>query len=200
MTNKFDEYARHQAEADSATEGGDEAQARQPLQPESVELELSDAELLALCKERVCTLCEEKEQADDERLRALAEMDNFKKRVSREQEEFRKYAAESVLADLLPILDNLELALEHGRKVEACKDVVMGVDMTRKVFLDTLQRHGLIQVGNVGEAFNPELHEAVGHECHDDVPADHVCQLYQRGYKLNERLLRPAKVVISKAE
>ncbi len=164
------------------------------------ELCLTDEELLALCKTRICSLCDEKSQADDQRLRTLAEMDNFKKRMFREQEEFRKYAAESVLADLLPVLDNLELALEHGRKMEACKDVVMGVDMTRKVFLDTLKNHGLEAVGRVGEAFNPERHEAVGDEVRADMEPGHICRLYQSGYVLRERLLRPAKVVISKAQ
>ncbi len=162
------------------------------------EIEISDMELLALCKERICSVCNEKEQADDERLRNLAEMDNFRKRMFREQEEFRKYAGESVLADLLPILDNLELAIAHGKKVEACKDVVMGVDMTHKMFIESLKRHGLEPVGQVGETFNPERHEAVGDEVRDDMEPGMVSQLMQRGYLLRERLLRPAKVIISK--
>lgn len=197
MTDKFDAYKKQQ-------EAGEEVQEEACCDAASaegnpVELELSDEELLALCKERVCSLCNEKEQADGERLRVLAEMDNFKKRMFREHEELRKYAGESVLADLLPVLDNLDLALEHGRKIEACKDVVMGVDMTRKVFMETLERHGLKPVGKVGEDFNPELHEAVGDEQRDDMSPGKVCTVYQSGYLLKERLLRPAKVVISKA-
>ena len=171
-----------------------------PASDQQLELQLTDEELLALCKDRICSVCNEKEQADEVRLRSLAEMDNFKKRIAREQEEFRKYAAESVLADLLPVLDNLELALEHGRKVEACKDVVMGVEMTTKIFMDTLKRHGLEAVGQVGEPFNPELHEAVADEADSGMEPGHVTKLYQRGYLLKERLLRPAKVVISKAQ
>lgn len=163
-----------------------------------VEIALTDEELIALCKERVCVACNEKEQADDQRLRALAEMDNFKKRLQREQEDFRKYAAETVLASLLPVLDNLDLAIEHGRKVEACKDVVMGVDMTRKVFWDTLKQHGLEPVGAEGEAFDPNRHEAVGQEERPDLAAGTVSRVMQRGYVLKERLLRPAKVMIVK--
>lgn len=202
MTNKFEQYARQQAEFEKAEkeEQADELLDETLQEAGQTKGELSDEELLALCKDRLCAVCDQKEQADEERLRTLAEMDNFKKRIAREQEEFRKYAGESVLADLLPVLDNLELALEHGRKVEACKDVVMGVDMTRKVFMDTLERHGLIPVGALGEPFNPELHEAVGEEVSKDMEPGHVAQLYQRGYKLKERLLRPAKVVVSKAE
>jgi molecular chaperone GrpE len=164
-----------------------------------VEVALTDEELIALCKERVCVACNEKEQADDQRLRALAEMDNFKKRLFREQEEFRKYAAESVLASLLPVLDNLDLAIEHGAKVQACKDVVLGVDMTRKVFLETLKQHGLEPVGSEGEAFDPNRHEAVGQEAKPEIGEGAVTRVLQRGYVLRERLLRPAKVMVNRA-
>lgn len=178
-------------EEETALEEGD-------AEAENMEITLTDEELLTLCKERVCVGCDQKGEADEHRLRTLAEMDNFKKRLHREQEEFRRYAAEGVLSDLLPVLDNLELALQHGKMVEACKDVVMGVDMTRKVFLDTLKQHGLEPVGQVGEAFNPELHEAVGEEQRDDMAPGHVATLMQAGYVLNERLIRPAKVAVSK--
>ena len=135
----------------------------------------------------------------DKRLRALAEADNLKKRLIREKEEFVKFAAEGVLADLLPVLDNLDLALAHGRTIETCKDVVQGVDMTRKVFLDILARHGLEACGQKGEEFNPEVHEAVGMQpggpgC--EVAANHVLQVMQSGYRLRGRLLRPAKVLV----
>lgn len=163
------------------------------------EIELTDDELRVLCRERVCEDCPERGQTEDERLRNLAEMENFKKRMAREKEEFCKFANEGVLADLLPVLDNLGLALEHGRNVEACKDLTMGVEMTRKVFLDILKRHGLEPVGAPDEEFNPEFHEAVGQEEREDMEEGHVCQLLQQGYLLNGRLIRPAKVVVSKA-
>jgi len=163
------------------------------------ELELTDDELRVLCKERVCSECPEKAQAEDQRLRSMAEMENFKKRMNRDQEEFRKYCNENVLADLLPALDNLDLALEHGKDLEACKDLVMGVDMSRKVFLDILAKHGLEQVGAKGDEFSPECHEAVGQEQSDEYDDGYVCQLLQRGYRLNGRLLRTAKVIVSKS-
>lgn len=163
------------------------------------EIQLTDEELVALCKERVCKSCDEKEQADEERLRSLAEMDNFKKRLAREKDDFCKFANEGLLADLLPVLDNMDLALEHGAKVEACKDFVLGVDMTRKIFLDILSRQGLTPVGEVGEPFNPEKHEAIGHEERQDMAPEHVCTVLQKGYILKDRLLRPAKVTISRA-
>ncbi|WP_208728275.1 nucleotide exchange factor GrpE [Oceanidesulfovibrio indonesiensis] len=163
------------------------------------EIQLTDEELVAICKERVCKTCDEKEQADQERLRSLAEMDNFKKRLTREKEDFCKFANEGLLAELLPVLDNMELALEHGGKVEACKDLVMGVDMTRKIFLDILARQGLTPVGEIGEPFNPEKHEAMAHEDRDDMEPELVCSVLQRGYLLKDRLLRPAKVTVSRA-
>lgn len=167
--------------------------------PEEVteEIHLTDEELVALCKTRVCPACNEKEEADAERLRALAEMDNFKKRLQREKEEQTKYAAESVLADLLPSLDNLRLALDYGRNLEGCKDLFIGVEMTQKLLLDAVASHGLTTFGDVGEEFNPELHEAVAQEACDDVPEGHIKGLMQKGYMLKERLLRPAKVVVS---
>ena len=104
-----------------------------------------------------------------------------------------------MLADLIPVLDNLELALEHGRKMEACKDMVVGVDMTLKVFLDTVKQHGLGAVGKVGEPFNPEIHQAMGEEARDDLPQGTVSSLLHTGYMLKDRLLRPAKVLVNKA-
>lgn len=161
------------------------------------ELTLTDEELRALCAERVCPACPEKAEFDDARLRQLAELDNTRKRLQREMEEFRKYAAEGVLADLLPVLDNLDLAIEHGGSDPACKNLLLGVEMTRKLFLDALAQHGLTTVGCEGEAFTPELHEAVGQESRPDLEPGKVCKLLKKGYKLRERLLRPAMVMVS---
>ena len=149
------------------------------------------------CREQICPTCPEKAQVDEERLRALAEMENFKKRLAREHEEQLRYAAEKVLADLLPTLDNLDLALQYGSQHEACKDMLMGVEMTRKLLLDAVQKHGLEPVGAVGEVFTPELHEALSFDMRDDMDAGLVSGVFQRGYKLKDRLLRPAKVTIS---
>lgn len=134
---------------------------------------------------------------NDEKLRMLAEMDNFKKRMLREKEEQIRFAAEAVLADLLPSLDNFELALSYGKTNEACREMLQGLEMTHKLLLDALAAHGLERVGQVGEEFNPEIHEALTRENRDDMPPGHVAQLFQPGYRLKDRLLRPAKVVVS---
>ncbi len=151
-----------------------------------------------LCYEHICPSCPQKEEVDNLRLRALAEMENFKKRLSREHEEQLAYAAEKVLASLLPSLDNLDLALQYGSKDEACKDILMGVEMTRKLLLEAVEANGLEPVGVVGEEFTPELHEALAYEERADMEPGLVSSLMQRGYKLKGRLLRPAKVSISK--
>lgn len=144
------------------------------------------------------SLEEQLRQAHEERLRALAELENAKRRLEREKEEFRKFAIESVLADLLPVLDNLDLALAHGREINACSGLVTGVDMTVRMFLETLARHGLEQVGKVGDDFDPSWAEAVGIAEHDGEGPDRVAQILQKGYRLKGRIIRPAKVMIAK--
>ena len=135
----------------------------------------------------------------DRRLRSLAETENLKKRLLKEKEEFQKYATESLVSELLPVLDHLDLALTHGKGLAACKDFVVGVDMTRKAFIDILGRHGVTEFGAVGEAFDPETHEAIGVASVAGLAEDAVAQVVQRGYLLRGRLLRPAKVMVNKA-
>lgn len=138
-----------------------------------------------------------KAEIEDMRLRMAAEMDNFKKRLRREHEEQMRYASERVLSDLLPALDNLDLAIQYGTQHEACKDMMQGIEMTRKQLLDAVARSGLVSVGETGEQFNPEIHEAIGVEDRPDLEKGMVSRVLQRGYKLNDRLMRPAKVMVN---
>ena len=137
-----------------------------------------------------------KAEAEEIRLRAAAEMENFKKRLQREHDEQMRYAAEGVLGDLLPTLDSLDLALQYGGKNEACADLLQGVSMTRKLLLEAVARHGLVPFGREGDLFTPDLCEAVGVEKRDDLEAGAVSRVLQSGYKLGDRVLRPAKVMI----
>jgi molecular chaperone GrpE len=137
-----------------------------------------------------------KAEAEEIRLRAAAEMENFKKRLQREHDERMRYAAERVLGDLLPTLDSLDLALQYGGKNEACADLLQGVSMTRKLLLEAVSRHGLAPFGQEGDLFTPDLHEAVGVEKRDDLETGAVSRVLQSGYKLGDRVLRPAKVMI----
>ncbi len=138
-----------------------------------------------------------KAEVEELRLRSAAEMDNFKKRLNREHQEQMRYAAEKVLSDLLPTLDNLDLALQYGSRHEACRDMLQGVAMTRKLLLEAVIKHGLTPLGEEGEEFSPEVHEAMGFEARPDFASGVVARVLQRGYKLGDRLLRPAKVMVN---
>ncbi|MCL1939791.1 MAG: nucleotide exchange factor GrpE [Desulfovibrionaceae bacterium] len=157
-----------------------------------------DARLQEECQKRLCPACPLKKEFEDAHLRALADLDNSKKRLAREREEQIRFAAESVLSDIIPSLDNLDLALQHAGNYEGCKDFVVGVQMTRKLLQDALTKHGLVQAGAVGEEFNPALHEAVGMVDAPGVADNHICSLLSNGYTLNGRLLRPARVMVCK--
>lgn len=135
---------------------------------------------------------------EEERLRLYADMDNMRKRLIREKEEAVKFASENVLKDLLPSLDNLDLAISYGKNNSVCKDLLTGIEMTKKQLLETLEKHGLRGVGKEGEAFDPQFHEAMSQEERDDMEPNHITHLFQKGYLLKDRLLRPAKVVVSK--
>ena len=134
----------------------------------------------------------------DTRLRYQAELENFQKRLEREHGEHLKYAAEKVMKDLVPTLDNLELAITYGTKEEVCRNMLMGIQMTQKLLLEAVGRHGLLPVGKEGEPFDPARHEAVGFESRADLGADVVARVLQSGYALQGRLVRPAKVMVNK--
>lgn len=179
-----------------------------PAEEEETELEPVDDEALTPAEDDTHSPDSEQQEngrlekefratLEDERLRFAAEMENFKKRLTREYQEQLRFAAEKVLGDLLPSLDNMDLALQYGSANEACKDMVQGVAMTRKLLDEALKKHGLSKVGEAGEDFDPAIHEAVGFEHNPDYPSGHVAKVLQSGYKLNERLLRPAKVMIN---
>jgi molecular chaperone GrpE len=161
--------------------------------------QMSDEKLWELCREKICPSCPQKQEMDQELLRVRADAENYRKRMAREKEQHCKFAAQEILEDLMPILDNLELAVGHGRKVEACSDLVQGVDMTIQLFLDTLKKHGLEPIEcSEGEEFDPNWHEALAEEERNDLEAGRVCQIVQKGYRYKDRVLRPAKVMVSK--
>lgn len=172
-----------------------------PTDTESSDMDgLLEESLETQCREHVCPHCVTQAEADDIRLRAFAEMDNYKKRLGREWEEKSKYMTEAVLADLLPALDSLDLAILYGSREEACQNMLTGITMTRKMLFDALKNHGLTSVGEMGELFDPEQHEAVAQEIRDDIESGHICAVMQRGYYLKGRLLRPAKVSVATNE
>ncbi|GIW40556.1 MAG: protein GrpE [Candidatus Binatia bacterium] len=133
----------------------------------------------------------------DRYLRERAELENFKKRTLRHQAEQRKFLAEDIFRDLLPIVDNLERAVEHASRGGDGAPLVEGVALVLKSLHELLTRHGVTAVeAKPGDPFDPERHEAVAREETEGEP-NRVVVLYEKGYMLHDRLLRPAKVAVS---
>lgn len=143
-------------------------------------------------------LAEKEEEARasyDRFLRERAELENFKKRMQRERAEALRFACEPLIRDLLPVVDNLERAVEHGEGNE--KSVIEGVQMVLKSLLDTLERHGVKRIEAVGEPFDPTRHEAMACRESTEHEPNRVVEQHHTGYLLHERLLRPALVTVS---
>jgi molecular chaperone GrpE len=143
----------------------------------------------------VAAIIAERDSSKDQLLRVRADFDNYRKRVARDDARHRKMAAEAVVRDLLPVLDNLDLALAHAG--DNSGGLTQGVEMIRKQFYEALTRHGLEVIPAEGRAFDPNVHEAITCIPSEDVAADHVIQEFQKGYRLGDFVLRPAKVVVS---
>jgi molecular chaperone GrpE len=136
----------------------------------------------------------------DKFLRTAAELDNYRKRVAREKEELARYTSERVVSALLPVLDNLERAIDAAQKHGADNASLLdGITQVYSQFRRSLGEFGLQDViANAGHPFDPNLHEAVSHIESGEHLEGHVVEQLQRGYKLADRLLRPARVVVSK--
>ncbi|MCP4688827.1 MAG: nucleotide exchange factor GrpE [Desulfobacterales bacterium] len=135
----------------------------------------------------------------DRFLRNSAEFDNYKKRSAREMDEFRKYANESLLRELLPVVDNLELAIKSSEESDQKGNgVVEGVNLTLSEILKVLKKFGVKQVEADEKPFDPAFHQAFLQEENNDLPENTVLKVFQKGYLLHERLIRPAMVVVSK--
>ena len=141
---------------------------------------------------------EKNRELEDKLLRMAAEQDNFRKRMQRERETALKYAEETILRELLPSLDNLERAVEQCQCSSDAATLLAGVEMTCKGLLNTLEKFGVKPLAGKGESFDPNFHEAVAMETSADVPENQILQEYQKGYMYKDRLIRAAKVVVSK--
>jgi len=141
---------------------------------------------------------DELRQANDRLLRERADAENLKKRTARERTEAVRFGTESLIKDLLPIVDNLERAVQHAQGGGEGKSLVEGVALVLKSLLDVLARHGVTRVEAAGAQFDPTHHEAVAHVESAAHPPNAVIEEHQAGYRLHERLLRPALVSVSK--
>ncbi len=138
------------------------------------------------------------ETATGNHMRLQAEFMNYKKRVEKEKADIYRFANEKIVRDLLDVLDNLDRALESisGENTDH-SNVLNGVEMIRKSFSDLLEKEGVKAIDAVGQPFDPNMHHAVMTEPKDDCDADVVIEEFQKGYKLNDRVVRPSMVKVS---
>lgn len=145
----------------------------------------------------ITALTQEVERWKDMAYRSQAELDNFRKRSAREAQETRAYANGDLLRALCPILDNFDMGLEAARQESEKSMVFMGMSMVNRQLQDFLRDSGALEIEAQGKVFDPNLHEAVAQEASPTVPEGTVIRVTRRGYKLKDRLLRAASVIVS---
>lgn len=175
---------------DAATAAGEETHVAPDEAPEPSEIERLTGELTAARAEA--------QRLEDQFLRQAAETENYRKRVAREKQDAIRYANESLVRDLLPVIDDLERAVEHGLTDDNGQSLLDGVALVHRSCLEALQKHGVTQVTAKGEPFDPEKHEAFAQVETAEHDANTVVDEVHRGYYLNDRLLRPSLVSVAK--
>jgi molecular chaperone GrpE len=180
----------HKPKPSSAEKPSDE---RVDLSSDAVDTILGDVESL-----RAKAL--ERDQYLDLLKRTQADFENYQKRNQREREQEWRYRTEGLSRDLLGVIDNLERALDAAEQGKDSGPLVKGVSMVVTQFLDLLKRHGVTPIEvQLGQAFDPNVHQAVMQKPTGDVPPNSVAQVFQRGFMLHDRVLRPASVVVAVA-
>lgn len=150
-------------------------------------------------EEQLSACQEELAKHKDLYLRTVADLENYRKRAQREKEEMGRFANERLLREILPIKDNLERAVEHAREQESdAKALLEGIDMTLQMLGKTLEQFGVAPITALGEPFDPNRHEAMGQMESTEHPPNIIVKEMQRGYLLNDRLLRPAMVMVAR--
>lgn len=195
--NNSDEQAVKVAvtEGDEATE--EEAVAEATEADESSEEDTAPEDTLA---QRLAAAEDALKEEKDRFLRLYAEFENFRKRSAREMQDFRKFANENLIRDLLPIVDNLERAIVSATvTADGQRSILEGVEITHREILKVLERHNVTPVEALGKPFDPRHHEAVGAEESQDHPDNTVLREFQKGYLLHDRLIRPSMVIVSRA-
>ena len=180
----------------TATEPATDAPASVEETPVAPALETLSAEAIGELKSQAAKANENWERL----LRTTADFDNFKKRAAREKQDALRYATESLISKIIPVLDNFEMALAAAQNssAEGLKSLQDGVTMIQTQLKSALTDSGLEEVDATGKPFDPNIHEAVSQQESADVPEGQVLQQLRKGYKIRERLLRPATVIVAK--
>lgn len=159
--------------------------------------ELTPEARISQLEEALCAKEQEARENWDKLLRERADLENYKKRASREKEELLNYGVKSIIEEILPVVDNLERALEHANE-EGLPALVEGVRMTHSLLMTALKKYGVCAVdGNCGTLFDPAFHQAMSQVETSEQPPNTIAQEFQKGYLLKERLLRPAMVSVA---
>ncbi len=179
-------------------EGGPEATAAEELATEQAESEAPSAEAEVVNIEEAALATAERAAEDwrNRAMRAAADLENARRRFNKERDELRKYGADGLLKDLFPVLDNMERALAHA---ESSDGLAEGVQMVLRQFTQVLEKNGASSFESEGEPFDPQIHEAMTQVVTSDVEPGRVVNVFQRGWKLHGRLVRPAMVVVAAA-
>jgi molecular chaperone GrpE len=157
-------------------------------------------ELIEQLRSELRKVNEQAKDCDDKYLRALAELDNQRKRSMREKEELQKYANERLILEILPVIDNFERAIDAGKQADNVAQMVDGVRMILKQLREILEKEGVAPFESLGEKFDPYKHEALlAIESKEHEPYT-VLEEIQKGYTMKDRVIRPAKVTVSKKE
>jgi molecular chaperone GrpE len=186
---------------ESSSEPVDVSAGAEQTEAEKIDQETIDQLLTEQQSGETEALLQQVTDANDQVLRIQAEMQNVRRRAERDVENAHKYALDKFTADLLPVVDNLERALGTiNADDETQKAVATGVELTLKSFLDVLARFNIAVVDPAGQPFDADLHQAVSMVPNPNSEPNTVIDVFQKGYTLNGRLVRPAMVVVSKAE
>ena len=185
---------------DGNKEGASDIDVSSEMNREEKRESLSESE----SEEKLRAELQQKEQAaresHDRYLRTLADFENYKKRAQKEQMEQAKFANEKLIKEFLPVIDNLERALAHSKETKDFEKMVEGVELIQKQLLSTLAKFGVRPIESLNQPFDPFLHQSIGQVESDrpDEKDDQVVGESQKGYFLNERVLRPSLVLVSK--
>ena len=166
--------------------------------PEILSADMSSPDEITSLADQLAATQAERDENYQKYVRALADMDTYRRRVMKEREDDRRFAPLSLVKDLLPNLDNLRRAIDAAKTANRIEDLSKGVDMVLKQVDETLAKHGASPITSVGQPFDPNLHEAVAQAPSADHPPMTVLQEFERGYVLHDRVIRPSKVLVSK--
>ena len=193
MSNETEEKRHQPVEPSEATEPASAAPEQAETAAEQAESGGDVGELLRKLDEATAEITSQKERY----LRTVADLENYRKRAIREKDEARRQANCSLLEDLLPVLDNFRLGLKSAEQHEGGAVFAEGFRMILTQMEGALRSNGLEEIQPQGAAFDPNFHECVAHLPHESVPEGHVIEVHRVGYRIYERLLRPATVIVS---